>query len=649
MQIINNTDTKTVSELTDAQVQFLIKELDSLNPNLKRNFQLLKSKLTIEGQTNITDSMVLEGLIIKDPVLWSKVYLDWEALDYQKVILREAYKSLNLVTRLGRQLGKTTCACVFALWASQVQPNKSPTKKDRYTILVIAPYQRQVDEIFSRLTELISQSPFLQSSIERSITHKIEFLNGSVIKGMTAGAKTSAGAPSIRGQSPDILLMDEVDYMGSKEISTILNARNSDPSRIKTMCMSTPSGKRQEYYKWCTKASISYTVTKEDVENFEFNGYVKKIREKGNGWTHVYAPSVVNKKLLEINPVTNQTYLEDMKMQLTDGEYTREVMAEFGDEASGVYKKRFLDLAMAEGDRIGLKYTTEMEPEELSEYLSSYKVGPRILGVDWDKKGACTNMVCVQLDTMHRDVNGFIKPIFKILFRVEIPQSDFTYTHAINKIIELNKIYNFDWVAVDRGHGEHQVETLHSYGMSDKASGLHEKTIGVSFSETVAVRDPWTLKKDKKRLKPFMVFSCSQVVFERCGIVLNPRDKKLLEQFEEYKIVSMGSTGNPIFSDGEEHIVDATNLCLYMFERKYGNIFNQISTAKPVSLPPLIQTNGVVQRDTELINVTKKSSVIMLGSNVKNGYISLDRRKDDGSRVMRKPTNKMAMPKRSMF
>ena len=67
-------------------------------------------------------------------------------------------------------------------------------------------------------------------------------------------------------------------------------------------------------------------------------------------------------------------------------------------------------------------------------------------------------MVCVAFDNIHVNNKGEIEPMFKVLFRVEIPRGDFTYTEAVNKIIELNDIYDFDWISVDRGYGRLQIE-----------------------------------------------------------------------------------------------------------------------------------------------------------------------------------------------
>lgn len=55
---------------------------------------------------------------------------------------------------------------------------------------------------------------------------------------------------------------------------------------------------------------------------------------------------------------------------------------------------------------------------------------------------------------MHVNWLGNIEPKFKILYRVEIPRSKFTYVEAVDKIIQLNDIWDFDYIAVDRGYGK---------------------------------------------------------------------------------------------------------------------------------------------------------------------------------------------------
>ena len=67
---------------------------------------------------------------------------------------------------------------------------------------------------------------------------------------------------------------------------------------------------------------------------------------------------------------------------------------------------------------------------------------------------------------------------FKVFKRVEVPRSEYTYDNAVNKIVELNEIYNPSYIYVDRGSGEYQLERLHIIGEENPASGLKAKVKG---------------------------------------------------------------------------------------------------------------------------------------------------------------------------
>ena len=171
--------------------------------------------------------------------------------------------------------------------------------------------------------------------------------------------------------------------MGSSEITNILNIRNENPEKIKVIAASTPSGKHEEYWKWCVGASRTYRPLQSDIDNFTFTKYECE-EQKGNGWVQVYAPSIVNKELLKINPDTEQTYLEDIKDELSEMRFVQEVMAEFGEEEAGVYRKEFIDEAVNEGKRIGHRYILDKGDDYVREYVRSKPHSKYILGIDWD-------------------------------------------------------------------------------------------------------------------------------------------------------------------------------------------------------------------------------------------------------------------------
>ena len=576
---------QTIMSLSDNQLDEVIKLLTPLDNKIDKRVQYAMT------QFNMAKNEALEYIVTDNPILWAKVYLDWEARDYQFAILTEGKKSKKLVLRLGRRLGKTDDMCVLILWFAYTQYNKGPN--NQYDIIIATPYETQIDLIFKRLHQLIEVSPLLGGLISRDVHHNICFnINGvtSNILGLTAGANNATGgANSTRGQRADVIILDECDYIGSNQVTNILNIRNEAPERIRLICASTPSGKHEEYYRWCIGASKKYYPTQDDIKNNRFTGY--KIDEKavgeGNGWTEIYAPSNVNKELLKINPDTLQTYLEDIRDELSEMRYVQEVMAEFGEEELGVYQKKYIYEAIKEGERLDYRYITKWSKQDREAYLKRTQGQCiRILGVDWDKYAAATNMVCMEFDRFHQDADGRIVPLFKMLFRIEIARSDFTYVNAMNKIIELNDEYKFDWIAIDRGYGEVQLEMLHKYGLEHEETGLADKVIGYQFSQKIEVTDPYTRKKDSKDLKPFMVNN-SVNLFEKGKIVLDPKDKTMVQQLEEYRVKSISASGKPIYTDENEHAIDSMNLALLAFEQHYGELLKKVFSIKTIFIGTL--------------------------------------------------------------
>lgn len=607
---VNQLDLQEAIELKD--------KLIPLDKNLDKKI------LKVMNNTSCSFVEALEYVVTNSPILWAKVYLNWEARDYQMPILNEGKLSKQLVLRLGRRLGKTDCMCILILWYAYTQINKGDN--GQYNVLILTPYETQIDLIFTRLDQLIEASPLLQEAMKRQIYHRKEMFNGSIITGLTAGASAgNNGSNNTRGQAADLIVLDEVDYIGSSQLTNILNIRNEAPERIRIMAASTPCGKHEEFYKWCTGSSRSYKPDPEDIKNFEFNGYQVfsslDYGDKGNGWTEIYAPSIVNKELLKINPITEQTYLQDIKDELSELRYDQEVMANFGDQEAGVYQKKFIAAAVESGRAANHRYVDLNDDDAIQEILRN-RTGPIVMGVDWDKVQAGTTIVGMQLDKYFVNENGEVEPKYKVLFRLEIPRTQFTYTNAVNKIIELNDIFDFDWIAVDKGYGETQIELLHSYGIQNPSTGLAEKVVGYQFGEKIEVRDPHTRKIDKKPLKPFMVNN-SVIVFEKEKIVFDPLDKYMREQFEAYVIKSISVTGLPTYTDENEHSVDAVNLCLLIIEQKYGALFKSIISSKILPLDGIRRPKEPIDaRVANAQDAPKNSLVAIIGAKTNTGFVS---------------------------
>lgn len=469
--------------------------------------------------------------INSDPVKWAQVFLvtydktlkketPWTARWYQSQMIRD--KSKKKVYRCGRRTGKSECMVVESLYNACNHKN--------YRVLLITPYENQIRLLFQRINELRNSSPLLNARVVSATKnpYKIEFDNGSLIMGFTTGASSGSSGASIRGQAADLLILDECDYMADGDFDSILMIAGERPD-IRVIMSSTPTGKRGNFYKCCT--------------------------DKTAGYTEHYHPSTHN-------PGWNDEMEAEFRAILSEQGYVHEVLAEFGSQELGVFDKQKLDKAIHMLDYAynPLDYYQEKRCKEenrwpLELFYDAYNTAPpnvfRTMGVDWDKYGASSSLLILEFDTV---LNRF-----KVLKRYEMPKAEYSYDNAVNKIIELNEIYNPSWIYCDRGSGEYQIERLHIYGEEHPESGLKQKVVGWSFSNKIKVIDPATGEEDNKAMKPFMV-SQLQIAFERESIILSPYDEVLYKQLIDYEVDKIGQNGVPTFTSKNEHFVDALGL-----------------------------------------------------------------------------------------
>jgi replicative DNA helicase len=546
----------------------------------------------------------IEYIITNNVVLWANKNFNWTARDYQVQVLQTAKKTKQLVLRLGRRLGKTEMMCILVLWHSYTQINKINPLEKKYNILIICPFNDQVDLIFDRLNQLIDSAPDYKNSVKRSIYHRIELTNGTVIKGMTAGSKSNSGAANTRGQRAELVVLDEVDYMGDSEITNILNLRNEAPEKVKFICASTPSGRRASYFKWCTGASTSYTAKVDEKDIDKKVVYLAKHRKSGgNGWVHFHAPSTVNKELLKVNEDTGITYIDQFKNELTEQRFEQEVMAGFGEEAGGVFNHVYLDKCFETGRLIGLtKYYNRMSYNEREEWKKRNTFNKKILGVDWDKVCAGPTLVGVQFNQQTN--------LFEVFYRRELPRTEFTYIDAVNEVIKVDKDIKFDWIYCDRGAGDVQYELLKKHGKENPDSGLQRKVIANQLAENISIIDPITNKRTKMPIKPTMINNTALII-EKVKLAMNPFDKKIKEQLEDYRIKRRTQNGSYVYEDGNDHIIDALSRALLGFAKQYDALFKMCLVTKLRIVPPLDSREPNTKR--KQIEKKAKTSIYVAG------------------------------------
>ena len=479
--------------------------------------------------------------IAKDPVKWAQAYLrtfnpstkkiePWTARWYQVEMLRDT--SVKKVYRCGRRIGKTETMVVEMLHMAFTHRN--------FRILMAAPFENQIRNMFTRLNELIKESPLLKQEIVRSTKNPycIEFKNGSMILGFTAGDD----AASIRGQRADWIFIDEIDFM-SEYCFEVIAAIAIERAEIGITVSSTPLGKRSHFYKMCTEPAM--------------------------GYSQHYHPSTHN-------PNWGPVMEAEFRAQLTEQGYIHEVLAEFGTQESGVFPKDKVDKALTYQNYAynELTYDQRIKCERENvwpEMLMYDRSNPapynpfRTMGVDWDKYGASSSIIILDYDV--------IMGKFKVIKRVEVGRSEYSYDNAINTIVELNAIYNPSFIYCDAGSGEYQIERLHIIGDQQPHTGLKHKVKRWQFAQTIDVTDPITFELVKQPLKPFMVNQLT-LAFERDNIIMSPLDNVLHKQLIDYEVERTNASGKPIFTSKDEHFIDALGLAYLAMTLEFKELTN---------------------------------------------------------------------------
>lgn len=149
--------------------------------------------------------------------------------------------------------------CADCLWWASAWPliemaEKGNKKQKPFTVLVFAPYESQVKELWNTFTQLIGDSPLLKDQVTKirtSDVHRIEFKNGSEIKGYTIGISSSNQGTSLRGLSGDMIFIDEMDFIPTSIIEQVILPITTTHKHCRRRICSTPSGARELYFKWC--------------------------------------------------------------------------------------------------------------------------------------------------------------------------------------------------------------------------------------------------------------------------------------------------------------------------------------------------------------------------------------------------------------
>lgn len=420
--------------------------------------------------------------------------------------------SKKKVFRIGRQSGKTECLCIVILY--------SLFTKSNFKVVLVTPYQSQIDMIFSRLTEMITSNTLLQNSIARNAkapNFQIKLHNGSYINGFTAGTRSGQEAGAARGQPANMLVFDEADYLVPGDIQATLATITNFPNATVWMS-STPTGRREKFYETCNSKLY---------KEFHFSS--------------------------RVNPNWSKELEEFFREEYTEDQYNHEINAEFGEQEEGVYKAKYIEVAKS-----NYEYD-QMAPQPGWLYA---------IGVDWNDVKIGTTITVVG----YNPLDG----IFYLVDKHIVVASEWTQLGACEKVAEYNRIWNPFAIYVDSGFGATQVEVLQKFGYdSIQTKGpthpdakLRYLVKAFAFGGTIETYDPFTKIEIRKPAKPFLVEN-SVRRFETSTFKFPSSDKKYIDSLHGYIVDRITDAGRPVYKAQNEaagdHIIDSVNLALLAF------------------------------------------------------------------------------------
>lgn len=422
-----------------------------------------------------------------------------------------------------------------------------------YKVMVISPFMSQIEVIFNMIKDFLNSSVHLKNSVARSVRnpHLIEFYNGSAVRGFAVKPGDPNAIDKVRGQEADYIYMDEADFLDPNHIQVITPIVIRP--NIYVTATSTPKGTKTHFFNWAMDKNLGF-------KEFWF------ISAENPDWTEETG--------------------EFIGRDNTQAVYSREYDAEFTISEAGVFRKDLVDAAIR-------RYK-----------LEDCGPDPRyatIMGIDWNK-GVGGHMVMVSYDGEGH---------FKLVGKWIINPDEYKQTTAVDAVIKINEKWNPQFIFVDAGYGDVQVEMLERYGTAYPGTGLRNKIIPINMSSNIEIRNPADNTKEKKHAKTFMVMNATKQLEN--GALLLPRAEDtsvrvnkdnpseavkigLVQQMREFEIKQISQNGRPIYTQGADHTLTAYMLALLGFTLKY-SVFGKASSRVDIRQAGGIQ--GLVRTSSE--------------------------------------------------
>ncbi|MCK9429422.1 MAG: hypothetical protein M0R17_05420 [Candidatus Omnitrophica bacterium] len=367
----------------------------------------------------------------------------------------------------------------------------------------------------------------------------------------------------ITHNSGDMVFIDEMDYIPSDIMEQVILPITTTHVDVRLRICSTPSGKREKFFHFCSDSK----------QLGWFHTHIQSWHPDNTNWR-----SIEQARKLGI-PIEESTEFQ-VRHSTTTSAFEREYGAEFGEEFGGVYKHTLINKSIT-------KYNRNIDTRDLDVFDPGFEQNPEhkyIVGVDWNSYVNGGQVVMVEYcstptlhtfydDDRQEDVIVDFTGKYRLFYRRSIKSQESTQRMTRNEVIRLMTYYKVDYVYVDYGAGDTNIEELSLYGRGHPELKLSEKLVVIDSGAVAEHYDHIIGKKVKKRNKTLMV-NFSVISLEE-GMFLLPKeedqDTRLVGQMRSYVVKNITARGEYSY-EGDDHILDAFNLAIYGFQQKFGQL-----------------------------------------------------------------------------
>lgn len=445
------------------------------------------------------------------PVYWAEKNIDVNQQDPTKrLYVNRWYQSMQITCsaskkaiRCGRRSGKS--------YGLGIDIANRLVQNSNYQILVVTPFLSQAKELTNVVKKILRSLGDTIGTwddlVERSVTspyQEIQMKNGSTFKAFTAG---NDNANAVRGQGAHLIIIDEADFLTQEAFDSI-TAILMDKPNTEIICTSTPMGEGL-LYKFANS---------KDYKEFHFPSFCI--------------------------PHYNDDMDKEFRNSLSMMAYIQEIMAEFGLSDNSVFDTDLVNRSTL----IGTSESLHNVITNRNRYIVS-------LGCDWNADKVGTRICVIAYNKIEHKV------IIANLSNVR--REGWTQVAAIDKIVELNRLYTPDYIYVDEGFGEANVQQLKliAVNLFGKVPADHpdlklRDVVPVNFSSTLELRDVMTGEIRKKYFKNFIVETTKRALETGLLAFKDPISAPIVEQMKNYIIKSRAANGRETYEAKSQEIGD---------------------------------------------------------------------------------------------